>query len=115
MLRRLVLQCVIIGFTFTATGGSITSDLCGTHKNLPDHVTRDRGFHGSRLTLDFRSNRIHNRGDFYLGVTCTLPTATTTSAYKNGQTLYRTCSPSKTKSVVNKPITAKGNFVSDRT
>ena len=31
------------------------------------------GFHDPNLTLDFRSNRIHSRGDFILGIVCILP------------------------------------------
>lgn len=60
-----------VGYHFTATGAQITQDACGSKKKLSKEIMS--GYHGSGLTLDFRSNRIHSKGSFYLGITCTLP------------------------------------------
>ena len=58
---QLLMNCTI-GFSFSITGENKISDLCGTHKHLTDDVMY--GYHGSHLTLDFRSNRIHSSGGF---------------------------------------------------
>ena len=63
-----------IGFNFNITGKNKISDLCGSHESLTDDVIH--GYHGSHLTLEFRSNRIHSRGGFYVGIVCILPSTT---------------------------------------
>ena len=70
---NIIMACCLltIGYHFTATGAQITQDACGSKEKLSKEIMS--GYHGSALTLDFRSNRIHSKGSFYLGVTCTLP------------------------------------------
>ena len=89
------------------------SDLCGKFKLLQNEASG--GFHGSKLTLDFRSNRIYHKGDFNLGMVC-IPSsamAQKNSGYGNRYSV-QDCSSSQTlrsKRSADRPITAKEFFV----
>ena len=94
--------------------------MCGIHEKLPDEICGETcGFHDPKLTLDFRSNRIYSRGDFNLGIVCTLPPtrAQLKTGYKNRGYRLRSCSSSRGLSSrgglrsINKPTTAKEFFV----
>ena len=93
------------------------SDLCGKFKLLQNEASGPRhgGFHGSKLTLDFRSNRIYHKGDFNLGMVC-IPSsamAQKNSGYRNRYSL-QDCSSSQTlrsKRSADRPTTAKEFFV----
>ena len=74
-----IFMIVIIytGLNLNPTKVNIPSDLCGTYeKSAPEGCGDKCGFHGSELTVDFRSNRIYSAGDFNLGAVCILPSAT---------------------------------------
>ena len=108
---------IITGLNFNTTGISTTSDLCGSYEKLPDETCGDTcGFHGSKLTLDFRSNRIYSRGDLNLGFVCIPSSATAQKiipGYKNGYSV-RGCSPrlsSRARKSTDRPTTAKEFFV----
>ena len=64
---------ITVGYHFTATGAQISQDACGDIKKLSEKLKT--GYHGSGLTLDFRSNRIYSKGRFHLGITCILQSA----------------------------------------
>ena len=81
----MLLILLTIGYHFTATGAQISHDACGGIKKLSEKLKS--GYHGSGLTLDFRSNRIHSKGNFYLGITCTLPS--TKTVQENSATLHQ--------------------------
>ena len=81
----MLLILLTIGYHFTATGAQISHDACGGIKKLSEKLKS--GYHGSGLTLDFRSNRIHSKGSFYLGITCTLPS--TKTVQENSATLHQ--------------------------
>ena len=89
------------------------SDLCG--KLLQNETSHYDGHHGSKLALDFRSNRIYHKGDFNLGIVC-IPSsamAQKNSGYGNGYSV-QDCSSSQTlrsKRSANRPITTKEFFV----
>ncbi len=102
-------------------------DLCGNKGNLSE--VQKSGVHGSRLTLDFRSNRINSGEGFYLALTCTLPLAgggtrrkrqNWSSRYFYDEILSQpTCTPSQTLTAIvgrdsrNEPLkTADEYFVS---
>ena len=65
-MRNYYLIC--IGYKFTATGAHVIEDACGSKEKLSKKLMS--GYHGSGLTFDFRSNRIHSKEGFYLGITC---------------------------------------------
>ena len=68
---------IYTGLNLNPTNVNIPSDLCGTYvKSAPEGCGDKCGFHGSELTVDFRSNRIYSVGDFNLGAVCIPPSAT---------------------------------------
>ena len=106
---QLLMNCTI-GFSFSITGENKISDLCGTHKHLPDDVMY--GYHGSHLTLDFRSNRIHSSGGFFLGMACVLPESTMAqpkTTNKNSYGLQR-CSSSRHSSTNKQTMSTANEF-----
>ena len=68
---------ICIGYHFTTTWGGVIEDACGGKEKLSEKLMSG-DLHGSGLTFDFRSNRIHSNGGFYLGITCILPSTART-------------------------------------
>ena len=103
------------GIHFSATGINNYSDLCGKLEFKLLQNEASGGFHGSKLTLDFRSNRIYHKGDFNLGIVC-IPSsamAQKNSGYGNRYSV-QDCSSSQTlrsKRSANRPTTTKEFFV----
>jgi hypothetical protein len=89
--------------------------LCGTYEKLPDEACGETcGFHGSQLTLDFRSNRIYSKGDFNLGIVCipSSETAQKNSGYNNGYSVGYPSSPTpRSRKITDRTTTAKEFFV----
>ena len=100
-----------IGYHFTATGAHITEDACGSKEKLSQKLLS--GYHGSGLSLDFRSNRIHSKDGFYLGITCTLPSKTIRKKRADPSVSISGSSSQSLRSRrdTDKPITAKEYFV----
>ena len=68
------------GYEFN-TGINTPRDACGDLNSLPKEL--QRGPHFSSLMVNFRSNRRNTGMDFFLAITCTLPTGSTTNAGQN--------------------------------
>lgn len=75
---------VNVGFQFTATGASVSTDACGDMDNLTDVLKS--GVHGSSLSVDFRSNRINNTDvGFFLAIVCINTTSNEQSTGSSAQ------------------------------
>ena len=64
-------QCTNAGYHFTASGSPVETDACGELDDLSSGLKS--GVHGHKLTLDFRSNRIHRATNFFLSMSCIAP------------------------------------------
>ena len=82
---------LLSGYHFTATGADVSADACGDKKALSPLLTS--GVHGSGLTLDFRSNRVHTGGRVLLSLSCVLPQ----SSSLRGRRDDSSCTPSMSK------------------